>query len=83
MDVEEQFKNALSRADAMPVQPPNIQLALYGLFKQATKGDVSGKRPGMLELKKRAKYDAWAMHKGVSASAAMEAYVKKVDELNA
>ena len=26
MDVEEQFKNALSRADAMPVQPPNTKL---------------------------------------------------------
>jgi acyl-CoA-binding protein len=53
-------------------------LELYGLFKQATAGDVSGSRPGMLDFKGRAKYDAWASRKGRSRESAMDAYVKVV-----
>ena len=83
MDMRKQFEAALSLADAMPTQPPNVQLTLYGLFKQATVGDVVGQRPGLMEMRKRAKYDAWASHKGTSTDAAMEAYVRKIDELNA
>jgi len=30
-------------------------LALYGLYKQATVGDVSGPKPGLLDLKGKAK----------------------------
>ena len=83
MDIQEKFEAALSRADAMPTQPPNVQLALYGLFKQATVGDVKGKRPGLMEMRKRAKYDAWDSHQGISTAEAMAAYVNKIDELNA
>lgn len=83
MDMQKQFEAALSHADSMPTQPPNVQLVLYGLFKQATVGDVVGQRPGLMEMRKRAKYDAWASHKGMSSDAAMEAYVRKIDELNA
>ena len=53
-------------------------LALYALFKQATSGDVSGSRPGMLDLRGRAKYDAWAKHKGMTKDAAMQAYIDLV-----
>ena len=41
-------------------------------------GDVSGDRPGMLDVKGRAKYDAWAKRKGVSKDAAMEQYIALV-----
>lgn len=36
------------------------KLALYGLYKQVTKGDCVGSRPGMFDAVGRAKYDAWA-----------------------
>ncbi len=36
------------------------KLALYSLYKQATEGDVSSKRPGMLDMLGRAKWDAWS-----------------------
>jgi len=32
----------------------------------------------MLDLRGRAKYDAWAKHKGMSKDAAMEAYISLV-----
>jgi diazepam-binding inhibitor (GABA receptor modulating acyl-CoA-binding protein) len=83
MDLNKDFAAALAQANSMPNQPPNIQLALYGLYKQATKGDVGGTRPGMMEMRKRAKYDAWAGHRGVSHDDAMAAYINKINELSA
>jgi diazepam-binding inhibitor (GABA receptor modulator, acyl-CoA-binding protein) len=82
MNLNEEFAAALSQANSMPNQPPNIQLVLYGLYKQATKGDVGGSRPGMMEMRKRAKYDAWAGHSGVSQDEAMTAYINKINELS-
>lgn len=38
-------------------------------------------RPGMLDLKGKAKWDAWNSKKGLSQDAAKEAYIKKVEEL--
>ena len=41
-------------------------LQLYSLFKQATVGDVNTDRPGMLDFKGKAKWDAWEKVKGKS-----------------
>lgn len=78
---QKEFDEALERVKTLPDQPPDVLLELYGLFKQSTTGDVSGKRPGMLDFKGRAKYDAWATRKGMSKDAAMDAYVETVERL--
>ena len=70
-----EFEKALEDVKTLPDQPPNVLLELYGLFKQATVGDVTGKRPGLLDLKGKAKYDAWATRKGMIKEAAMDEYV--------
>ena len=57
------------------------QLKLYGLFKQANKGDCTGSRPGMFSMVARAKYDAWKNNKGLSTDKAKEAYIKLVNKL--
>ena len=54
---------------------------LYGLYKQATEGNIKGKRPGFTDVKARAKYDAWLRLRGKSEQWAMAAYVKLVAEL--
>ena len=65
-------------------RPDNADLLqLYSLFKQATDGDVSGKRPGMMDFKGRAKYDSWAGIKGLDADKAMQRYVDLVKRLGA
>ena len=80
--VADQFKVAKARVEKLPSRPSNDQLLdLYGLYKQATEGDVSGSRPGLLDLKGRAKYDAWAKRKGASKDDAMRKYVALVDSL--
>lgn len=78
---QKEFDEALEKIKTLPDQPPNVLLELYGLFKQSTVGDVSGKRPGLLDMKGRAKYDAWSSRKGMSTDEAMDAYVGMVERL--
>lgn len=85
-DLKNQFDEAVNtvRTAEGDFEPSNeMKLEFYGLFKQASEGDVSGKRPGMLNIVGRAKYDAWAKLKGTSKDAAMQQYVDKVNSLKA
>lgn len=80
--IAERFRDAKARVEKLSSRPSNDQLLdLYGLYKQATDGDVTGSRPGMLDLKGRAKYDSWARRKGTSKDDAMKAYVALADAL--
>lgn len=73
------FEAAKAELEASDAQPDNMQkLALYGLFKQATVGDVSGKRPGLTDFVGRAKYDAWAGRTGMTTEQAEQAYIAEV-----
>ncbi|HWU67873.1 MAG TPA: acyl-CoA-binding protein, partial [Stenotrophobium sp.] len=59
-DLKPLFEKALKDVKTLTKRPSNDDLlTLYALFKQATDGDVSGSRPGMLDMVGRAKYDAW------------------------
>ena len=80
--LRKQFDAASEAVKKLDERPDNeTMLRLYSLYKQATVGDVAGSRPGMLDLKGRAKYDAWAKKKGTSGDAAKTAYVALVDRL--
>lgn len=82
MDLAARFAAAQERVKTLAAAPSTDHLlALYALYKQATTGDALGKRPGMLDLKGRAKFDAWAGKKGLGKEAAMEAYAALVDKL--
>ncbi|HEX2731527.1 MAG TPA: acyl-CoA-binding protein [Polyangiaceae bacterium] len=82
MATEAEFIAAQDRVKKLAKTPgPEDLLALYSLFKQATVGDVQGERPGMLDFKGRAKYDAWAGRRGTSVEASREAYVALVTRL--
>jgi acyl-CoA-binding protein len=82
MDHQDRFAAAQARVKKLSKRPSSEHLLeLYGLFKQATEGDVKGSRPGMLDLKGRAKHDAWAARKGMPAAEAMRRYSSLVDEL--
>lgn len=84
MTLEERFADAQERVKKLAKTPGNDSLlSLYALYKQASVGDVTGKRPGMLDFKGQAKFDAWAGKKGTSKADAMDAYVALVDRLAA
>jgi acyl-CoA-binding protein len=77
-----QFDAAAQSVQRLPVRPGNATLLkLYALYKQATAGDVSGDRPGMMNFAGRAKYDAWAKIKGMTRDTAMREYVELAQSL--
>jgi len=77
-DLAQRFAEAQARIKPVTGLGNDVMLDLYALYKQATTGDVAGGRPGMLDLRGRAKYDAWAARKGMSKDAAMQAYIELV-----
>ena len=81
MDRTQAFEAAAARSRTLPQQPTDVLLDLYGLYKQATEGDVAGDRPGGFDFRGAAKYDAWARRRGMSRDHAMDAYVELVDRL--
>ena len=82
MDLNEQFKSATERVHELDKRPSNEQLLqLYGLFKQATEGDVKEDRPGGFDFKAIAKYDTWANLKGKTQDEAKQDYINLVDSL--
>lgn len=81
-DLEAQFEQAAGEAKNLPSRPSDDDmLDLYGRYKQATGGDVTGDRPGMFDFKGGAKYDAWEKLKGTSKEAAMQSYIELVARL--
>ncbi|MHA1970205.1 MAG: acyl-CoA-binding protein [Candidatus Hodarchaeales archaeon] len=79
--IKTEFDDILIRAKNLPNQPPEVLLEMYGLYKQAHNGDVSGKRPGRMNLKARYKYDSWAARKGMTKEDAMKAYINLVKKV--
>jgi acyl-CoA-binding protein len=76
------FEKAVKESKQLSEKPDNATLLkIYSLYKQATEGDVQGKRPGMLDMVGRAKYDAWAEQEGKSADDAMKEYVDLIESL--
>jgi len=56
---------------------------VYALYKQATIGDVNTSRPGMLDFKGKAKWDAWNGKKGMDQTEAKEKYIALAAQLKA
>lgn len=77
-DLAQRFAEAQATIKPVTGLGNDVMLDMYALYKQATVGDCSGSRPGMLDLKGRAKFDAWAKRKGTTKDAAMEAYIALV-----
>lgn len=76
------FEAAVAASKQLPEKPDNqTLLQIYALYKQATVGDVEGKRPGFTDLVGRAKFDAWAAVKGKGAEDAMQEYVDLIESL--
>ena len=84
MALSDDFAAAQVRVKQLSKTPDASELLeLYALFKQGTVGDATGERPGMLDFKGRAKYDAWAGKKSGGKEASMQSYVALVEKLAA
>ena len=81
-DLRIEFEKAAEEVQHLPKKPDDkTLLKLYAFYKQATLGDVAGKRPGFTDRVRRAKYDSWKRLKGLSQEGAMQAYTDLVKRL--
>ena len=81
-DLKAAFEQAVAESKQLPEKPDNMTLLkIYALYKQATAGDVEGKRPGFGDLVGRAKFDAWDALKGKSSEEAMQEYIDLIESL--
>ena len=55
---------------------------VYAYYKQATEGDISGKRPSALRFRDRVKFDAWSSISGMKKEDAEAAYIELVNNLD-
>ena len=80
--LQDRFAQAQQDVNGLPERPDNdAMLKLYALYKQATKGDATGERPGGFDFVARAKFDAWSEFKGTSTEDAMQQYIDLVASL--
>lgn len=79
--LEEQFEKAQAMLVKLSTPPSReIIMNIYGLYKQATVGDINIGKPSMfsMDLKAKAKYEAWSKKKGLKKEEAMKQYVELV-----
>lgn len=77
-----QFEESAKNIHNLTVKPTNDELLnLYGLYKQGTVGDINTNRPGMFDIKGKAKWDNWNTRKGMGQNDAKLQYVAFVDSL--
>lgn len=64
-DIEAAFNKAAEDIKNLKARPTDEELLeIYALFKQATVGDNDQAKPGMFQLKEKAKYEFWLKKKG-------------------
>ena len=82
-DLKKQFEAAVANSKNLSERPDNTtMLKIYALYKQASVGDNTEKKPGFTDLVGRAKWDAWNGVKGVSTKDAMQQYVDLIGSLS-
>lgn len=82
-DLQAAFESAVANSKNLSERPDNATLLkLYALYKQASAGDVTDKKPGFGDMVGRAKWDAWDALKGTGKDDAMQQYIDLIDSLS-
>ena len=82
-ELKARFDAAVAGSRNLTERPDNATLLkIYALYKQATAGDNTEKKPGFGDMVGRAKWDAWSGMKGKSKDDAMQQYIDLIDSLS-
>jgi len=82
-DLNTRFEAAVAQSKNLSERPDNATLLkIYGLYKQATVGDNTEKKPSFSDMVGRAKWDAWNNLKGTDAEAAKQQYIDLIASLS-
>ena len=78
-----QFEAAVANSKNLSERPDNAPLLkIYALYKQATVGDNTEKKPGFTDMVGRAKWDAWNKLQGTDSDDAMQQYIDLIESLS-
>jgi diazepam-binding inhibitor (GABA receptor modulating acyl-CoA-binding protein) len=81
-ELEKEFIEASEKVKTLNKKPSDDELLeLYGLYKQATIGDINTTKPNMLDIKGNYKWSAWDICKGMNKEKAMRKYIRVVKRL--
>ena len=82
-DLNATFEAAVANSKNLSARPDNATLLkIYALYKQATAGDNTEKKPSFSDMVGRAKWDAWEKLKGTGADDAKQQYVDLIAALS-
>jgi diazepam-binding inhibitor (GABA receptor modulator, acyl-CoA-binding protein) len=85
MSLQQDFEGAAKRLEANAGISESLsnekKLEIYSLYKQGMIGDCNTDKPGMLDFKGKAKWEAWNARKGTSQEDAQKAYIELINEL--
>ena len=82
MSNSKEFLTAADYVKKLKQTPSNEELLdLYKYYKQATVGDNTTSRPGILYLTQISKWNAWNSVKGTSTHDSEVAYIKLVNQM--
>jgi diazepam-binding inhibitor (GABA receptor modulator, acyl-CoA-binding protein) len=82
-DLNTAFDTAVADSKNLSERPDNATLLkIYGLYKQATAGDNTEKKPGFSDMVGRAKWDAWNGLKGTASDDAKRQYIDLIASLS-
>jgi acyl-CoA-binding protein len=82
-NLSQKFEAAVANSKNLSERPDNMTLLkLYALYKQASGGDNTEKKPGFTDMVARAKWDAWSLLKGTPSTEAMQQYVDLIESLS-
>ncbi|XP_064797119.1 acyl-CoA-binding protein-like [Oncorhynchus masou masou] len=56
---------------------------IYGLYKQATLGNINTERPGLFDFQGKSKWDGWKAQEGKSKEDTIKEYIAFVEEMKA
>ncbi|KAM9436795.1 acyl-CoA-binding domain-containing protein 7 [Clarias gariepinus] len=80
--LQAEFEKIAADVKKVKSRPSDQELLdIYGLYKQAVVGDINIDAPGMVDLKGKAKWDAWNSRKGMSTEDAMTEYISLAKEV--
>ncbi|KAM9675274.1 acyl-CoA-binding domain-containing protein 7-like [Dama dama] len=82
MSLQADFDKVAKDVRKLKTRPDDEKLKeIYGLYKQSVTGDIDIECPALLDLKGKAKWEAWNLQKGLSKEDAMSACISKAKEL--
>ncbi|XP_006872663.1 PREDICTED: acyl-CoA-binding domain-containing protein 7 [Chrysochloris asiatica] len=82
MSLQADFDRVAEDVRKLKTRPTDDELKeLYGLYKQSVVGDINIGCPVLLDLKRKFKWEAWNLQKGLPKEDAMSAYISKAKEL--